>query len=209
MMETLKERVEQSKPSLAQEKQKLLEELQKDTTAEERKVKIPILLKAIEFTQNTNWPAKIESEEANVFFENLALAFAVDCKPPRTTSRLIDKLVGHFLEVDCKNPTFITEHPQLMSPLAKYHRSKPEVTERFELFINYYEVCNAFTELNDPFVQKDIFVQQMKAKDLGDEETMGYDTTFIDALEHGLPPTAGWGLGIDRLVMLLTDNVNI
>lgn len=96
-----------------------------------------------------------------------------------------------------------------MSPLAKYHRSKPEVTERFELFINYYEVCNAFTELNDPFVQKEIFVQQMKAKDLGDEETMGYDTTFIDALEHGLPPTAGWGLGIDRLVMLLTDNVNI
>jgi lysyl-tRNA synthetase class 2 len=92
-----------------------------------------------------------------------------------------------------------------MSPLAKQHRSKAGLAERFELFIHYHELCNAYTELNDPFVQKELFMQQVKAKDGGDDEAMGYDTDFIRALEHGLPPTAGWGLGIDRFVMLMVD----
>lgn len=82
-----------------------------------------------------------------------------------------------------------------MSPLAKYHRSKPGLTERFELFINYHEFCNAYTELNDPFVQKELFMQQVKEKEKGDDESMFYDETFVNALEHALPPTAGWGLG--------------
>lgn len=108
---------------------------------------------------------------------------------------MIDKLVGSFLESQCLNPTFIIEHPQMMSPLAKYHREKPGLTERFELFINYHEFCNAYTELNDPFVQKDLFMQQVKEKEKGDDESMFYDETFVNALEYALPPTAGWGLG--------------
>lgn len=103
-----------------------------------------------------------------------------------------------------------------MSPLAKYHRTKPGLTERFELFINYHEFCNAYTELNDPFVQKELFMQQVKEKEKGDDESMFYDETFVNALEHALPPTAGWGLGkflinlgIDRTVMLLTDQSKI
>jgi lysyl-tRNA synthetase class 2 len=140
-------------------------------------------------------PKDIESEEARDFFDKHAKKHNVDCSKPRTTTRLIDKLVGSFLESQCLNPTFIIEHPQLMSPLAKYHRSKPGLTERFELFINYHEFCNAYTELNDPFVQKELFMQQVKEKEKGDDESMFYDETFVNALEHALPPTAGWGLG--------------
>lgn len=133
--------------------------------------------------------------EANAFYEGQCKKHKVACSNPRTTIRLIDKLVGHFLESQCLNPTFIMEHPQEMSPLAKYHRSKTGLTERFELFINYHEFCNAYTELNDPFVQKDLFMQQVKEKEKGDDESMFYDDVFVNALEHGLPPTAGWGLG--------------
>lgn len=154
-------------------------------------------------------PADYESEEARQFFDDQAVKHNVTCTAPRTISRLIDKLVGHFLEVDCVNPTFLMEHPQIMSPLAKYHRSKPGLTERFELFANKYELCNAFTELNDPFKQRTIFAQQVKDKDNGDDEAMGYDKDFCECLEHALPPTGGLGLGIDRLVMLLTDNIYI
>lgn len=106
------------------------------------------------------FPEDLESDVANKFFDDLCVKHNVTCVNPRSTARLIDKLVGDYIEKDCKNPTFITEHPQLMSPLAKYHRSKPGFTERFELFVNYYELCNAFTELNDPFFQKKIFMQQ-------------------------------------------------
>jgi len=96
-----------------------------------------------------------------------------------------------------------------MSPLAKYHRTRPGLTERFELFINYHEYANAYTELNDPFVQKELFLQQVGEKEKGDDESMFYDEVFVNALEHGLPPTAGWGLGIDRTVMLLADQCKI
>lgn len=133
----------------------------------------------------------------------------VDCPEPRTTARLLDKLCGEFVEPCCVSPTFIIEHPQIMSPLAKYHRSKPYLTERFELFVNCKELVNAFTELNDPIIQRKLFEDQFKAKLAGDDECGDIDETFLTALEYGLPPTGGWGLGVDRLTMFLTDNINI
>ena len=117
--------------------------------------------------------------------------------------------MGDFLETQCINPGFICDHPKIMSPLAKYHRSLPDMTERFELFVNKRELCNAYTELNDPMVQRDNFAEQAKQKDAGDDEAQLVDETFCEALEYGLPPTGGFGLGIDRLTMLLTDTANI
>lgn len=108
------------------------------------------------------YPEDLETEEARVFFDNQCVKHGVECGAPRSTSRLIDKLVGHFIEPELINPTFLTEHPQLMCPLAKYHRSKPSLTERFELFVNKHEFANAYTELNDPFIQRSLFEDQMK-----------------------------------------------
>jgi lysyl-tRNA synthetase class 2 len=96
-----------------------------------------------------------------------------------------------------------------MSPLAKYHRSFPGLTERLELFVNYHEIVNAYTELNDPKIQLEAFQEQSKAKDEGDLESMHIDQNFVTSLEYGLPPTAGWGIGIDRLTMLMTDQNSI
>ena len=112
----------------------------------------------------------LATEEARVFFDKLCKEKGVDCANPRSTSRLIDKLVGHFIEVNCKNPTFLIDHPQIMSPLAKWHRSEPGLVERFELFCNYHELINAYTELNDPKIQLDLFSDQAKAKEAGDVE---------------------------------------
>jgi lysyl-tRNA synthetase class 2 len=122
---------------------------------------------------------------------------------------LLDKLVGEFLESKCINPTFITEHPQIMSPLAKWHRSSPGLTERFEAFCCKKEFANAYTELNDPVVQRNTFECQAKSKGAGDAEAMFFDEGYCTALEYGLPPTGGWGMGIDRLAMFFTDSNNI
>lgn len=154
-------------------------------------------------------PLTLDSDETNKLLDDICIKHKVTCAAPRSTSRLIDKLVGDFIEPTFINPTFLCEHPQLMCPLAKYHRSKPGLTERFEMFINTKEFVNAYTELNDPFVQKETFEEQMKAKAAGDEEANEIDWDFIGCLEHALPPTGGWGLGIDRFIMLLTDNLNI
>lgn len=165
----------------------------------------------LEKATGVKFPALTElaTMEANKFFDDLCKKFDVECGNPRTTTRLIDKLTGHFLETQCLNPTFICNHPQLMSPLAKYHRSIPGLTERFELFICYKEACNAYTELNDPLVQREMFALQTKDRDAGDDEAQLIDENFCTALEYGLPPTGGWGLGIDRLTMMLTDSNNI
>ena len=154
-------------------------------------------------------PADLDSEETRIFLMKLCEKHHVDCAEPKTTSRLLDKLCGEFVEPKCVDPTFIMEHPQIMSPLAKYHRSIPGLTERFELFVMCKEVVNAFTELNDPIKQRALFEDQLKAKLQGDDEAADIDENFLTALEYGLPPTGGWGLGIDRLTMFLTDNNNI
>lgn len=133
----------------------------------------------------------------------------LDVPIPSTTAKLLDKLASEYVETQCINPTFITNHPQVMSPLAKYHRSLKGLTERFELFVNTKELVNAYTELNDPIVQRKLFLDQMEAKKQGDDEAQEIDENFITALEYGLPPTGGWGIGIDRLTMFLTDNINI
>jgi len=154
-------------------------------------------------------PDSLHTEEARLHLDRICVEKQVDCPPPRTAARLLDKLVGDFLEETCINPTFITEHPQVMSPLAKWHRSEKGLTERFELFVMKKEVCNAYTELNDPAVQRSRFEQQAKDKASGDDEAMFLDENFCTALEYGLPPTGGWGMGIDRLAMFLTDSNNI
>jgi len=154
-------------------------------------------------------PDQLHTDEARAALDSLCVSKGIDCAPPRTAARLLDKLVGEYLEEACINPTFITEHPQVMSPLAKWHRSESGLTERFELFVMKKEVCNAYTELNDPMVQRSRFEQQAKDKASGDDEAMFLDENFCTALEYGLPPTGGWGMGIDRLSMFLTDSNNI
>ncbi|PKA63919.1 Lysine--tRNA ligase [Apostasia shenzhenica] len=167
------------------------------------------MIEGLESMANLDIPKDLSSEEANKYLMDACAKFDVVCPPPQTAARLLDKLVGHFLEETCVNPTFIINHPEIMSPLAKWHRSQLGLTERFELFINKHEVCNAYTELNDPVVQRERFAEQLKSRQSGDDEAMALDETFCTALEYGLPPTAGWGLGIDRVTMLLTDSLNI
>ncbi|XP_009611651.1 lysine--tRNA ligase, cytoplasmic-like [Nicotiana tomentosiformis] len=167
------------------------------------------MVEELEKVANLNIPKDLSSDEANKYLIDACAKFEIECPPPQTTARLLDKLVGHFLEETCVNPTFILNHPEIMSPLAKWHRSKPGLTERFELLINKHELCSAYTELNDPVVQRQRFADQLKDRHSGDGEAMVLDENFCTALEYGLPPTGGWGLGIDRLVMLLTDSQNI
>ncbi|KAJ8559823.1 hypothetical protein K7X08_003881 [Anisodus acutangulus] len=167
------------------------------------------MIEELEKVANLNIPKDLSSDETNKYLIDACAKFEIKCPPPQTTARLLDKLVGHFLEETCVNPTFIINHPEIMSPLAKWHRSKPGLTERFELFINKHELANAYTELNDPVVQRQRFADQLKDRQSGDDEAMALDENFCTALEYGLPPTGGWGLGIDRLAMLLTDSQNI
>ncbi|WP_298612913.1 lysine--tRNA ligase [uncultured Odoribacter sp.] len=123
--------------------------------------------------------------------------------------KLIDEIFGEKCEGHYIQPTFIYDYPKEMSPLTKKHRSHPDLTERFELFVNGKEVANAYSELNDPIDQLDRFQQQMKLQERGDDEAMYIDYDFVRALEYGMPPTSGMGIGIDRLCMFLTDSPSI
>jgi len=149
------------------------------------------LIEDLEQVTGEKFPPATEfsTTESNQFFDNLCKKHRIECGHPRTTTRLIDKLAGHFLEPQCLNPTFLCNHPQIMSPLAKYHRSIPE--------------------LNDPIVQRQMFDLQTQDRNSGDDEAQLIDENFCTALEYGLPPTAGWGMGIDRLTMILTDSINM
>ncbi|KAG6795668.1 lysine--tRNA ligase isoform X1 [Apis mellifera caucasica] len=169
------------------------------------------MIKTLEEVLKIKLPSadKLNNSETNQILNDLCTKYEIECPPPRTTARLLDKLVGEFIEETCINPTFILDHPQIMSPLAKWHRSEQGLTERFELFIMKKEICNAYTELNDPIIQRERFEEQAKDKAAGDEEAQVVDETFCTALEYGLPPTAGWGMGIDRITMFLTDSNNI
>lgn len=169
------------------------------------------MITTLEEKLNVKFPPanELNKPESVQFLSDLCTKHNIECPPPKTCARLLDKLVGEFIEEQCINPTFICEHPQIMSPLAKYHRKTLGLTERFELFVMKKEVCNAYTELNDPLVQRERFEQQAADKAAGDEEAQLIDENFCTALEYGLPPTGGWGLGIDRLTMFLTDCNNI
>ncbi len=123
--------------------------------------------------------------------------------------KIIDAIFGEKAEVHMIQPTFITDYPVEMSPLCKKHRDNPELTERFELMVNGKELCNAYTELNDPIDQLERFQEQLKLSEKGDNEAMFIDMDFVRALEYGMPPTSGMGLGMDRLVMLMTNQTSI
>ena len=123
--------------------------------------------------------------------------------------KLIDEIFGEFCEGSFIQPTFITDYPVEMSPLTKRHRSKPGLTERFELMVNGKELANAYSELNDPIDQEERFVEQMRLADKGDDEAMIIDKDFLRALQYGMPPTSGIGIGIDRMVMLMTGQTAI
>ncbi|MDD3386107.1 MAG: lysine--tRNA ligase, partial [Bacteroidales bacterium] len=123
--------------------------------------------------------------------------------------KLIDELFGEFCEAKLIQPTFIMDYPIEMSPLAKKHRSVPGLVERFEGICNGKEICNAYTELNDPIDQRERFEEQLTLAKRGDQEAMALDEDFLRAIEYGMPPTSGLGIGIDRLTMILTNAPSI
>ena len=162
------------------------------------------LLDAIKEKTGYDLDGKTEDEIRQVCKE-----LKLDIDETMGKGKLIDEIFGEFCEGQFIQPTFITDYPVEMSPLTKMHRSKPGLTERFELMVNGKELANAYSELNDPIDQEERFVEQMKLADKGDDEAMIIDKDFLRSLRYGMPPTSGIGIGIDRLVMLMTGQTAI
>ena len=133
----------------------------------------------------------------------------VEIEPSMGVGKLIDAIFGEYCEKNFVQPTFVTDYPVEMSPLTKRHRSNPALTERFELFVCGKELANAYSELNDPVDQLERFEDQARLKSGGDDEAMFIDYDFVRALEYGMPPTSGLGMGIDRLTMFMTGQSTI
>ena len=167
--------------------------------------RIPIL-QSIEEKTGYNLDGKSEEEIRDIAVNKLKME-GIDESFGK--GKLIDEIFGEFCEGTYIQPTFVTDYPVEMSPLTKMHRSKPGLTERFELMINGKELANAYSELNDPIDQEQRFIDQMKLADKGDDEAMIIDYDFLRALQYGMSPTSGIGIGIDRLVMLMTGKDNI
>ena len=165
--------------------------------------RIPIL-KAIEIHTGID-----VSDMDEVTLRVTAKGLGIEVDETMGVGKLIDEIFGEKCEHQYIQPTFITDYPKEMSPLTKEHRSNPKLTERFELMVNGKELANAYSELNDPIDQKERFEEQLKLSEKGDDEAMFIDQDFLRALEYGMPPTSGIGIGIDRLVMLMTNNSSI
>lgn len=165
--------------------------------------RLPIL-EAIQ--EKTGYDLDGKSEEE---IRDICRKLEVEIDDTMGKGKLIDEIFGQFCEGTYIQPTFITDYPVEMSPLTKKHRSKPGLTERFELMVNGKELANAYSELNDPIDQEERFQEQLRLSEKGDDEAMFIDQDFLRALQYGMPPTSGIGIGIDRLVMLITGQTQI
>ena len=147
--------------------------------------------------------------DAEIALSHICHNLQLNVAQPQTAARCLDKLVSKLVEPHLQQPTFLINHPAVLSPLAKPHRSRPGLCERFELYIAGKEIANGYSELNDPQLQRQRFMEQMAARNLGDQEAQQLDEAYCIALEYGLPPASGVGIGIDRLTMLLTNSQSI
>ncbi|CCW67928.1 unnamed protein product [Phytomonas sp. Hart1] len=154
-------------------------------------------------------PLELNTPRGLAYMAAIMLRHDIPLPPVRTAAQMFNKLIDFFIVKRVVEPTFVIDHPLFMSPMAKEHDSRPGLSERFELFINGMEICNAYSELNNPHEQYYRFQQQLLDRQQGDDETMVLDAVFLKALQVGLPPTAGWGMGIDRMMMLLNGSSSI